>query len=300
MKQNRILVIIVTYNAMPWVDKCLNSLRLSSVPCDAIIIDNGSIDDTRHYVQENFPEVELVEMSKNIGFGQANNIGLRKVIDNGYDYAYLLNQDAWIFPDTFEQLIKASEAHPEYGILSPMQIKADESHFDDKFATNVIGNHQKNRPLLVEDLYFQKKEGIYDVSFVMAAHWFLTRDCIETVGGFSPTFFVYGEDDNYLNRTFFWGMKVGIVPRAKAVHDRSDAVWSDEKNIFIQHYIMPLAFCSDPRKNANIWRFIRTNIKRYIRTRNKLYLTHAQKLFAERKAVRVNREQSQTKTAFLK
>ena len=55
----------------------------------------------------------------------------------------------------------------------------------------------------------------------MAAHWLISRQCFEKVGGFSPTFTQYGEDNNYIDRARFHGFKTGIVPRANAIHDRS-------------------------------------------------------------------------------
>ena len=124
MKQNIVLVIVVTYNAMKWAERCLSSLRNSSVSCDVMVIDNNSTDGTQNFIHTHFPEVELIENKKNLGFGQANNIGLQRVLDENYEYAYLLNQDAWVMPDTLEKLIDISKTHPEYGVLSPMQLKA--------------------------------------------------------------------------------------------------------------------------------------------------------------------------------
>ena len=113
MNRNKILVIIVSYNAMPWVNRCLTSLRQSVVPCDVTIIDNGSTDGTQDYIHKNFPEVDLIKNKENLGFGRANNIGLQKALDNNYEFVYLLNQDAWIQEDTFEHLINVSESYPE-------------------------------------------------------------------------------------------------------------------------------------------------------------------------------------------
>ena len=54
------------------------------------------------------------------------------------------------------------------------------------------------------DFYRIKKlEEVYDIPFAMAAHWLVTKRCLQTVGGFSPTFFHYGEDNNYIHRVFF-------------------------------------------------------------------------------------------------
>lgn len=61
---------------------------------------------------------------------------------------------------------------------------------------------------------------IINANFVCGAAWILTKECVKTVGGFDPTFYHYGEDDNYVNRTLFYGYKVGILPYALIYHDR--------------------------------------------------------------------------------
>ena len=61
---------------------------------------------------------------------------------------------------------------------------------------------------------------IHPVRFVMAAHWMISRACFTKVGGFSPAFAPYGEDDNYVHRAKYHGFKIGILSAAGAVHDR--------------------------------------------------------------------------------
>ncbi len=300
MKQNRILVIIVTYNAMPWAQRCLTSLRQSVVPCDVTIVDNGSTDGTQDYVHNNFPEVDLIRNKENLGFGQANNIGLQKALDNNYEFVYLLNQDAWVLEDTFKHLIKASEEHPEYGVLSPMQMKADGLHFEEKFKSYVIPHHQVFFPSLIEDLYFQRVVDVYEVSFVMAAHWFITSKCLATVGGFSPTFPHYGEDNNYLNRTNYWKYKIGIVPSARAVHDRSDNNWSIEKEMYVNDYIGSLVSFSNPLHRESLDTKIIQLLKRGIRNRQLDLIKYALCLKKTRRNADVNYERSLKEKAFLR
>jgi len=206
----RVLVIIVTFNGLKWADKCFTSLRKSDFPVDVFVVDNGSSDGTPEYVREHFPEVMLHCTGENYGFGKANNIGLAHALSEGYDYVYLLNQDAWVQPDTIGSLIKAMETDPSYGILSPLQMTASMQTPDPRFALKCL-----DRPV---GTYLKGR--IYDVSFVMAAHWLISRRCVETVGGFSPAFRHYGEDDNYIHRAVYHGFKVGFCGGVHAVHDR--------------------------------------------------------------------------------
>lgn len=299
VSMNKLLVIIVSYNSMPWVNNCYKSLFSSTIPCDVVLIDNASTDGTVEYVSSNFPNVRIVKNERNLGFGKANNIGLQIAKDEGYDYAYLLNQDAWVSPETFEILIETSKSHPEYGVLSPMQLSKGSKKMDDKFASYVLGCHQQVRPFLVEDLFFGILNDVYEVSFVMAAHWLITRKCFESVGGFSPSFPHYGEDDNYLQRVNFWGMKVGIAPRALAVHDRADQEWSPEKNLYIQRYICAIKDASNPLTKTSLWPYIKANAKNAIKTRNVKLWNYARKLFFERKMIEENYRRSLSSCAFL-
>lgn len=211
---DKVLAIIVTYNGMQWIDRCLGSVRSAGI--DAFVVDNGSTDGTAQHIQSHFPEVKLTASKENLGFGAANNLGFRAVLDGGYDYAYLLNQDAWLEKDTLSILLSA--AAPEYGILSPVQTDA-EGRLDRQFAKK-CGRALKRAPA--------DSHGIKKVSFVMAAHWLVSRKAIEEVGGFSPVFSQYGEDDNWIHRAHYFGFKAGIVPGARAVHDRAGRRHSKE------------------------------------------------------------------------
>ena len=66
------------------------------------------------------------------------------------------------------------------------------------------------------------KDDVYEIKFVNAAAWLISRNCIETVGGFNPLFFLYGEDNDYLTRVKYHKFKVGVYPDANIYHDRED------------------------------------------------------------------------------
>lgn len=216
----KILTIIVTYNGKKWLDRCLGSLRASTVQSDVLVVDNGSVDGTPEYVADVFPEVQLHCTGENLGFGKANNVGLRKAVDEGYDYVYLLNQDAWIFPETFARLIRAMEADSGYGIVSPMQLTATEDKMDPRFVRwcpSAAWEQWSSNSSNVDESGCGE---IHPVQFVMAAHWMISRECFCKVGGFSPAFPHYGEDDNYIHRAQYHGYLCGILSSAGAVHDR--------------------------------------------------------------------------------
>lgn len=239
-----ILTIIVTYNAMPWAKRCFDSLKMSSVKPDVFVIDNGSNDGTQEYIQSYYPYVILNQSKENLGFGKANNLGLQYAIDKGYNYVYLLNQDAWVMSDTFEKLISISRNNTEYGILSPFQMNSDMFHIDQAFICNSCS--WKSNKDIFNDLFNHKIKEVYPVEReLMAAHWFMTRDCILKVGGFSPSFPHYGEDDNYADRVRFWNLKLGIVPSLRVVHDRGERVVTKKMRIY-QSFVDALKVWSSP------------------------------------------------------
>ncbi|MCY0969558.1 glycosyltransferase family 2 protein [Chryseobacterium wangxinyae] len=216
----KISVIIVTYNAMKWAERCFVSLRNSSEAIQTIVVDNGSADGSQEFIQKNFPEIDFIQSPKNLGFGKANNIGIEKAYKKGTDFFYLMNQDAWLYQDSIKNLISGYENHPkkeEIGILSPMHLDGSEKLLDIFLDKYIAHNFETTR--LISDLYFQKLKPFYELNFINAAHWLLPKKTIETVGGFNPYFFHYGEDIEYANRIHFHQKKILLIPDSKVVHD---------------------------------------------------------------------------------
>jgi GT2 family glycosyltransferase len=83
----------------------------------------------------------------------------------------------------------------------------------------------------LSDLFFNKEKllDVYETNFVNAAFWLLSKNCLNTVGGFDPIFYIYGEDD-YINRVIGHNLKIGICPKLIGYHDRPQNS-SDNLNI---------------------------------------------------------------------
>lgn len=202
----RLLVVVVCYNGMRWLERCLDSVESSSVKADLFVFDNGSSDGSADFVSGRYPLACLKRSSENLGFARANDIGLRYALSHGYDFVYLLNQDAWVLPETFERLMGAFGTG-RWGIVSPMQMRADMTNPDKRFRRHYHGPMEPSGEVL-------------PVRFMMAAHWMLSVECVRKTGLFSPAFNHYGEDNNYCDRVRYHGFGVGVLPSAVAVHDR--------------------------------------------------------------------------------
>lgn len=255
----KIYVVIVTYKGKQWYDKCFSSLRESVIPVQVVAVDNSQGAEDTNYIKTHFPEVHLIKTNENLGFGKANNIGMRYALDNGCDYVFLLNQDAWIEPDTINKLINIAEQHPEYGILSPIHLNAERTAINMQIG---LGAHNRNEKLL-SDFYLNRVGDVYETNYVNAAAWLLPRKTLETVGGFDPIFKHYEEDDNYLNRVHYHGLKIGVCPAARIVHDHKDSELSDEKLQYRQNQYL-LVDWTDINKPFSVWGQTRYYIRKLL------------------------------------
>lgn len=190
----KILTIIVSYNFEKWISRCLNSLKASSHPTDIIVIDNCSKDRTVEIIQKEYPQVRLIANKANLGFGRANNIGMQIAMKEGYDAVFLLNQDAWIGNDTLAVLAAQAVRHPEFGILSPIHLNGSGKELDKGFASYARLASIKN---------LSDGQDPIVCPFINAAFWFIPVSTLRKVGGFSPLFYHYGEDKDYVNRLHF-------------------------------------------------------------------------------------------------
>ena len=230
------LVIIVSYNFERWIEKNLESLRRSKYPVDTIVIDNSSRDNTVARIREEYPEVRLIVNNENKGFGKANNQGIEIALAKEYDAVFLMNQDAWIEPDTIDRLVEVCKEHPNYGIISPVHLTGKGDSLDSGFA-----HYTK-----VQELSMLPKGNLVDSKFVNAAFWFIPITILKNIGGFCPLFYHYGEDVDFVNRLLFHGYKIGYCPQSLAHHDRDDR--HEDYNRFMRaEYIYHLAECANIR-----------------------------------------------------
>jgi GT2 family glycosyltransferase len=212
----RVAAVIVTYNGALWLRKCIQSLLASQLLPAIIVVDNASSDDTVA-IARSFGQVTLIESGGNLGFGRANNLGIALALRWGCDYAFILNQDAYVASDAIAHLVQQAVASPDHSIWCPMQWNADGTALDSTFLRYYISVYA---PELLNDALKGAIKPLYTLSAVPAAAWLLSRDFLNKVGGFDPLFFMYCEDDDVCSRAAHHGMKVAIVPAASFFHCR--------------------------------------------------------------------------------
>ena len=116
----KIAIILVNYNGKEYNEECIKSIFESSYKnLEVIVVDNDSKDGSPELLREQFGEkINLIMAGKNLGFSGANNIGIRKAIEDGCDYVVLLNNDTLIDKNLISNMLNASKEEND-AVISP-------------------------------------------------------------------------------------------------------------------------------------------------------------------------------------
>jgi GT2 family glycosyltransferase len=214
-------VVVVTYNALPWVERALESVQGH----ETIVVDHGSTDGTLELVRERFPDARLIQQ-ENKGLGGGSNAGMR--VASG-DYFLLLNSDAWAIDHAVERLVAFAEEHPEAAVVGPRLLNPDGS-----LQRSVRGDPTLWR--LATEYFFLRKlaprtralnafygaafahDEVREAEFVMGSVMLVRREAVDTVGLFDEDFFMFSEETDWLYRFRQAGWKVFFTPEAEFVH----------------------------------------------------------------------------------
>jgi len=251
-----IYCVIVTFNGKKWIKKSLDSIFSSFIRIEVICIVNGSTDNSQNIIKS-YSSVKFIQSETNLGFGKANNIGIKIARENGAEYIFLLNQDAYVEANTIGKLIDVMESDKKIGIASPIHLNGKGTSLDKLFGTYVAPKLSNDPCLFMSDSYTQQLENYYEVDFVNAAAWLLSRECIDKVGLFDLLFFHYGEDVNYCQRLNYFNFKLAIVPDSKIYHDRDDRIIKKDTSIDFKKRNLLIELC-DINKSED---YIRARIK---------------------------------------
>ena len=224
----QVSVVIVNWNTRDLLVACLRSLAAlaGGVHCQIIVVDNASSDDSVETVQRCFPEVRVIQNTRNLGFAKANNIGLAACSG---DYICLVNSDIEVLEGCLPRLVAFMQAHPEVGMLAPRLLNPDRSPQATcwKFPTlqTTLGETFFLHRWLPESSAFHRgqmtkitAETPQEIEVAAGAFWMVRRRALELVGGLDEAFFFYGEDIDWCRRFHQQGWKVMLLPQAEAVH----------------------------------------------------------------------------------
>jgi len=118
-------VVIVTHNSSGYIVPCLDSLLdvPSGLDIEIIVVDSASTDDTCTLVASR-PDVQLMSLAENVGFGAANNLGISRA---GGEHLFFLNPDTVVTPGALEALLASLHRRPRCGVVGPRLVNDDGS-----------------------------------------------------------------------------------------------------------------------------------------------------------------------------
>jgi len=202
-------VIIPTYNRAAYLQKALQSVKEQTYQTlEIIIIDDGSVDDTRKMLENYGGELHYF-YQENRGISGARNAGIRRA--HGEYIAFLDSDDFWL-PDKTEQQLAIFKQHPEYGLVASRcaSIRLDGSY------------REKNRPgrsgWVLEDLF--------KANFIRTSAAMVKQECFKNIGLFDEDLKECEEYDLWLRIAAHYPM--GFINKSLAVYvDNPDGVSTD-------------------------------------------------------------------------
>jgi GT2 family glycosyltransferase len=214
-------VVVVTYNALPWLEPCLVSVS----GYETVVVDHGSTDGTLDLVRERFPRVRVLER-ENRGLAAGWNAG---VAATSARYVLLLNSDAWAVGDAVEGLVRFADEHPRAAVVAPRL-----SNPDGSLQRSVRGFPTLWR-LATEYLFLRKLAprshalnafyaGGFDhdearrIDWAMGAVLLVRREAIDGVGPADEDFFLFSEETDWCYRFHAADWEVWFDPESEFTH----------------------------------------------------------------------------------
>lgn len=199
-------VIVVNYNTMDFLARCLNSVASQAdVDSEVIVVDNCSQDGSPELLKAKFSWIKLIANDRNLGFSRANNQALE--ICKG-KYVYYLNPDTEVRPGAFRGMIDFMDSNPGVGLAGTRIVNPDGS-----LQSSVENRYPGQRHAR------QELKGLKgDIAWVLGASMVARLELMKTLAGFDESFFLYGEDIDLCLRIRKAGWIIGHIPDAVVVH----------------------------------------------------------------------------------
>lgn len=207
------------------LQKTLNSVRNCRLNYTLYIIDNSTHD--RPLVGDD-PRIHYIFNNRNLGFGKAHNIAMRKSVDESR-YHLVLNPDVFFPENTLERIYEFMEANPEAGLVLPKVCNEEgetqylakrlPSPFD--LVIRRINSPWLSRIFSRQLLRYEMRDRDYSKTFtapfLSGCFMFMRTQTLRQVGLFDERFFVYMEDVD-LSRRILSVNKNVFLPEVMVFH----------------------------------------------------------------------------------
>lgn len=224
-------VIVVSYNTRELTVACLDSLEreMSALSCaiEVLVVDNASSDGSAAAIRAHRLAPRLLAFSQNIGFAAANN---RAASEARGRYLLLLNPDTVVRQGALAHLLAIAADRPAAGIWGGRTFFADgrlnpSSCWGRMTAWSLFCRASglaalfPNRELFNPEGYGGwRRDSVREVDIVSGCFLLIARELWSTLGGFDPTFFMYGEDADLCLRARRLAARPAITPEAIIIH----------------------------------------------------------------------------------
>jgi N-acetylglucosaminyl-diphospho-decaprenol L-rhamnosyltransferase len=218
-------IILLSWNVRELLRACLRSLPLDDPLLEVIVVDAGSGDGSAELVRTEFPSVQLVASSENLGYSRGNNLGLARARGR---YLFVLNPDTVVLPGSLEAMRAYMDAHPPVGVVGPQLLWPDQSvqATRRRFPTLTTAFFESTwlQPLAPRQLldHFYAADlpagDTQEVDWVVGAALYVRRAAYEQVGGLDEGFFMYSEELDWQRRMRAAGWRCVYLPTARVVH----------------------------------------------------------------------------------
>jgi len=216
-------VIIINHNTAHLLRDCLDSLyeTTKGMELEVWVVDNGSQDNSTHYVRQNFPQVKLIENWLNQGFAAGCNAALRRITT---PYVLILNSDIILKEGTVALLLEFLEQRPEVGLVSGQLFYPDGSKQNSIANYPTLLSELTNRSLL-RILWphrypskYRHYEAPLEVESVIGACMMIRLQALQEVGLFDEDYFFFLEETDLCYRLRKAGWKIYHLPAAQLIH----------------------------------------------------------------------------------
>jgi N-acetylglucosaminyl-diphospho-decaprenol L-rhamnosyltransferase len=202
-------VVVVNYNCGDVVGRTLGSLRSQTWPdVEVVVVDNASTDGSMDMVAERFPEARRIALGRNVGFAEANNVGVQATTG---ELVMLLNPDAWLEPGGLARLAEVLETNPTVGVVGGTVRHEDGT-------VQEIGNRIDRTGFPIPLRTIPVEPAAPRVFFVGGCAMMMRRAQWDRLGGFDGRFFMFFEEVDLQWRAQREGLDVAVAPDVTVWH----------------------------------------------------------------------------------
>ena len=215
-------VIILNYNGLSFLPRCLETLRRTShEPLELIVVDNCSSDGSVAYLRNHHPDVKILLSTSNLGYSGAYNAAIPEARG---EIIVLLNFDVEVEPDWLDQAIEILKADQRVVALQP-KLRSLQKRKLFEYSGGSGGLIDRYGYPLVRGRVFdtiEEDRGQYEdsipIHWATGAAFIVRKSAFLEAGGLDSDFFLHMEELDLCWRFWLMGYEVRVAPRGVVYH----------------------------------------------------------------------------------